>query len=367
MRIALNKPSALLISDSLGIRRLASLGTRENLSAGSFALAIACVLTGPQLLSTLFFYYLIFLTVGYYLACPIEWRWDKTSILCAVIAVSSIIAIPISIFVDGHAPLATAFNCGLTLLLFPLLFIKHSYKIFLALIPIWIIHPVIMSVQWVAHITSRPFGLTAQANAASTFLLLGAIFIAHHPRYKWWCIPLLTATLFSGSRWTVIVAAICFGGMFLRGHLKGKWLASAIVLTMAAIIIVQQDGIKTAFRIDPTWHETTDRNASDVRWRFTPAEALLTPWNLLPLGFIDSQLHNVPLRMVTETGLLSGLAWVLVSAMALYRQPRRGYRWWMLLAVCLLSMMYYATWIGPMGAFWWLLVSQSKESAKLEA
>ena len=68
----------------------------------------------------------------------------------------------------------------------------------------------------------------------------------------------------------------------------------------------------------------------------------------------------MPLRMAQESGILSAVAWVAVTAYALWRRPRLGAGWWLLAGVAGLSLMYYSTWVGPLGALWWVLVGPGR-------
>ncbi len=137
------------------------------------------------------------------------------------------------------------------------------------------------------------------------------------------------------------------------------------VLPDAVKFLRQNSHLLEAYRIGESAADTTSIIQSHVAWRLTGQTDFLTPWIIVPQGFINSQLHNVPIRMISETGLLSGLAWVAVGLFGLIRRPPYSYAWWMMLAVCLLSGMYYFTWSGPLGVFWWLLVADVRKNGKL--
>jgi len=106
--------------------------------------------------------------------------------------------------------------------------------------------------------------------------------------------------------------------------------------------------------------------------------------SVLPHGVADHPgLHNVPLRMAVESGILAAMVWLGITGWALWprggakqrvrqgndqpvsknasmalseRSDRFGASWWMLLALALLSLLDYYTWMGHLGGFWWLLV-----------
>jgi len=94
-------------------------------------------------------------------------------------------------------------------------------------------------------------------------------------------------------------------------------------------------------------------------------------------------LHNVPLRIAVENGIIAAIIWLGVTGKALLPIRRlnlggkRGVRhihndngketavrglqgdsqaWWLLLGVVLLSLLDYYMWMGHLGGFWWLLV-----------
>ena len=328
--------------------------SRENLSAVSFAIALLCSLTDPIILSPVFFYYLVFLYVGYRLA-PKELQWSKEVALCSVISISAVAAIPVSALIEGRNTPATAFNAGLTLILFPLLFIGNVQRIFYALIPVWYLQAAVMAWHWFAQGLSRAEGVaTTNANAGSAFVLLGALFLLNHPRLKWLAVPLLLVVPFSGSRWTLIVGALLLTLLFLSGQVRWRWILVGILVGFTLLGATQWERLQEGSRGNGDF---IAQGGQDTAYRLTAATPIVTPNILVPQGFIDSQLHNVPLRMSVETGLVSGLAWLGVGALVLWRRPWGGYGWWMMLAVCLLSVMYYHTWIAMTGAFWWLLVA----------
>lgn len=290
--------------------------------------------------------------------------WSKEVGLCILIVLSAVIAIPLSAVFDRNIA-ASGFQAGLALLLFPLLFVQDIKRILYVMIPACYLQAGMMAWQWFFQEgVFRAPGLAHNANAGSALLLLGAIFLATHPRLKWLAVPLLVAIPFSGSRWTLIIATLVFGLMFLARYVHWRYLLIGISVAFIALFSFQHDQIKSAFRVGNA-AGVTQTTAATIRIggthsqeRLTASTPVVTPKLLIPQGFVNSDLHNVPLRMAVETGLLSGVAWIAVGMLVLYRRPRYCYAWWMMLAVCLLSLMYYHTWVGPMGAFWWLLVSK---------
>lgn len=337
------------------------------LSAASFSIAIGFALSDPPLLSAHFFHYLIFLGLGIRFA-TIKLQWTSEVILCLIIGVSALVATAISPLV-GRNIYATAFLTSITALLIPLLFVRNLKPIFYALIPLCYLQAGVMTWQWFVEGYNRAPGLAHNANAGSTLLLLGAIFLISQPRLKWFSVPLLLAIPFSGSRWVVIVGVVVLSLMFSSRFINWRFVLVGISIAFVVLFGLQQDQMRSALRIGSSPNITEATAATlitggiNTKSRMTPATPIITPRILIPQGFIDSNLHNVPLRMAVETGLLSGLAWLGVGFLVLYRRPRYGYQWWMMLAVCLLSVMYYHTWIGPMGTFWWLLTGNLMNGA----
>jgi hypothetical protein len=237
-----------------------------------------------------------------------------------------------------------------TTVLFPLLWVKDIKPIFYWLIPGWFLQASVMAWQWFAEGASRAGGIALNANAGSAFLLLGAIFLMHDKRLRWLSVPLLVAIPFSGSRWVVLVGAVVFGLIFLSKRVPWRYVAVGAAAALMILVSAQHSELARAYRVNAN-------HAYDVERRANPAETQSLSI-LIPRGFHDTGIHNLSLRMVDETGLLSALAWVFVGGIALWRTPRYGASWWAMLAICLLSVMYYHVWIGPMGSFWWLLADK---------
>lgn len=311
--------------------------------------------------------YALCVFLGFYYA-PRKVSISLVVILGLIIVGSAFIAIPVSLFVEGRNPPATAFLAMLTALLFPLLWIANVERIFYALIPGWFLQASVMAWQWFIEGVQRAGGIAENENAGSAFLLLGALFLLNHPRLKWLAVPMLLAIPFSGSRWVAIVGVGLIGMLFISHRINWKWMLVGITVGFFALFSVQYSQIQNAYRVSTTVKTTMERNGHDIQSRLE-AHGLYFPIMIFPLGWIDSPLHNVPLRMSVETGLISGLAWLGVGIIVLYRRPRYSWAWWGMAAICLLSVMYYHTWIGPLGAFWWLLAAQlmSESSKKGEA
>ena len=341
--------------------------TWANLSAACIAVAIVIAMGEPKSVGGNASY-LLLLWAGIRIA-PKSIGNKKLLAVLAIIPVSAAIAIPLTIW-SGREIGATGVLTVLTIGLFPLYFLDNVERVFYALIPFWYLEAALMAKQWFTTDIWRVGGFAQNQNAASAFLLLGVIFLVTHPRLKWFSLPLIAAMPFGGSRWVAVVAALILGFIFLSRHINWKYLAVGVTVTAATVVGLQHSEVGIAYRIIgggeylPATEETVRVIRSDAWWRLTPGVKLIDPTMLVPLGFLrDSQLHNVPIRMVVETGLLSGLAWLGLGGYALWREPRLTQAWWMMLAVGLLSVMYYHTWIGPLGAFWWILMAMLAKPA----
>ena len=304
--------------------------------------------------------YLWCLTAGYYFA-PKQTFWSKEVALCCVITASAFIAIPFSFFFEARNPAATGLLAMLTLLLMPLLFIRNVERIFYALIPGWFLQASVMAWQWFVEGVYRAGGIAENENAGSAFLLLGALFLIQDKRLKWLSVPLLVAIPFSGSRWVLVVGCMIFGLIFLSKHVRWRWIAVGIAISTMVLVAAQHDRLAIAYRLHSSVHQ-------DVTHRANARDAEFSFWKIwIPRGFHDTNLHSLPIRMADETGLLSALAWIGVGAICLWRKPRMTWQWWGLAAVCLLSVMYYFIWIGPLGALWWLYVAELRGTGVPEA
>jgi hypothetical protein len=296
--------------------------------------------------------------LGFYYA-PRRISFSLPVIISLLIVTSTFIAIPVSLFIEDRNTPATAFLAMATTILFPLIWVTNVERIFYALIPGWLLQASVMTWQWFVEGATRTGGIAENENAGSAFLLLGVIFLAARPRLKWLSIPLLMAMTFSGSRWVLIVAVITFGLIFLSKYISWKYLLIGMVISFIVLFGFQHAQLGEAYRVNRSV-------SNDIQYRANSSEAdfnIIAIW--IPRGFHDTNLHSLPLRMADETGLVSALAWLAVGAWTLYRRPRYSWAWWSMAAICLLSVMYYHTWI-PMGVLWWLLIARQGDTGYLK-
>lgn len=268
------------------------------------------------------------------------------SVCVAIIALSALIAIPLA----EHLP-QTLILAWLTVALVPLVLVRNKY-IWMWFTPVWVIHAAMCFWQWYVMDIPRVDGITSNANTASALLLIGCVYLLNGHRLKWTVLPLLVAILFTGSRWTAGVASLILLALFATRYVNWKYIAVGAIVAVGITLLTDWQTIAGTF----IYRQSTLE--AHLMGRGLPNTSTETAvLSLIPQGLTDNGIHSVPWRMMHETGILSGIAWIVASVYGLCRYPKtRDSRWWMLLAVVLISALYYDTWVGPLAGFWWLLV-----------
>ena len=314
-----------------------------------FAAAIAILFTDPGLASPWLLASWLLLGAGFIISPKSLPPWPIAAGI-TVILVSTILAVPISALNGGRWPETLAL--ALLILPLPLLTLcKSCTAILERVFPLTLVHSGLVFYQGVSG-GSRVDGFADNANVAGSALVLGVIYyLTRGGRGQWLAIPLMLALPFTGARWAVIILALVILGLFAGRHLPLRAVAAGV--TAVALLAVPL--------WSTVWENFMDRDgegpAETATLRLQPGSP-----SLVPQGFTEGDRkgtpegsHNVPLRMAQETGILSALAWIAVTAYALWRRPRLT-SWWLLAAVAGLSLMYYSTWIGPLGVVWWILL-----------
>ena len=315
---------------------------------------IAILFTDPSLSSPWLLAAWVLLGAGFMLS-PKAWPSWPIGAGSATSGGSAILAGPISALRGGRWPETLAL--ALLILPFPLLAVCRGCAAILGhLAPLTLVHAGLVVYQGIAG-GHRVDGYAASPNVAGSALVLGAIYyLTNGGRGQWRAVPLMLARPFTGARWAVVILALVMVGLL------GARLAPLRIWGAGALGILLIAG---------TFWGTVGPNFLD-RAGEGPAETAvlrLQPGSpsLLPQGFTEGDRkgapegsHNVPLRMAQESGILSAVAWVAVTAYALWRRPRLGAGWWLLAGVAGLSLMYYSTWVGPLGALWWVLVGPGR-------
>jgi hypothetical protein len=270
-----------------------------------------------------------------------------------VICISALVALPLA---QHLAP--TILLAWLTLALLPLLFIRNPY-VWIWFLPVWLIHAAICFWQWFVLDMPRVSGITGNANSAAALLLLGCVYLLNgQGRLKWIMLPLLVGILFTGSRWTVGVTAATLLILFISKHVNWRYIAVGIVVAVAITLVTDWRSLRT------TWIRGSTLEEHLTGRGITSTATETAKLSFIPQGFTDNGIHSVPIRLMFETGVLSGVAWLVASGYGLFRYWReRDGRWWMFLSVILISLMYYHAWLGPLAGFWWLLVRPNRDGA----
>jgi len=270
-----------------------------------------------------------------------------------VIVGSALASVPVSVFFGNVAP--TIILAGLTVANWLYYWSGPDDKIFYYLAPFWLVNAGVVIVQWFLG-ADRALGLTTvNANATAAMLLLGAIWFMFS-RYKWAALPFVAALPLTGSRWTVIVAVLVLGGICASRSVPSRWLFPGIVAAVTMVVLLNLPTLAVSFRFAQNRGDISGNVLSDTATRFD-FDSVIGKNMVLPVGFIDTGIHSLPLRMSVETGLISALVWLALTGWTIGKTSYQGAAFWMMVTLGLLSVMYYHIWLGPNGAFWWLIVS----------
>ena len=306
----------------------------------------------------------------------------------AVLLLCHALAIPGSLlWGDGHWEATTA----IVLWMAPSLMLLSAGTLaaFAWLVPAWLIHAALIlysgPTSWSAAggvlvSNGGGTGLSHNPNLAAGFLCLGIVYLMT-TRFRWLVILLIPALLFTGSRWGLTVTAVVLLAMVLTRTVPFRPLGATILLCAATVVAV---ALFTPLGYRVSTLDSFAAVAHAVNGEVQARMAVPHLPSVLPHGVADHPgLHNVPLRMAVESGILAAAVWLGITAWALWpgrgvkqrvrqgndqsaskhasmalseRSDRFGASWWMLLALALLSLLDYYTWMGHLGGFWWLLV-----------
>jgi hypothetical protein len=270
--------------------------------------------------------------------------------LLAVIVISHLAAIPGSLwFGTGNWILtASAFYWLLPALV---VFLIADARVFKWLIWIAVIHAgsVLFNAWWFWGSYYTNGGLTFNPNVAAGLLIVGVALVFSTGRYWWSVFPLMTAAVFTGSRGALLVLAVIILVSLITRTLSVRrflWICAAVGLGMAVYSLVNHEyqiAGYTSFHTGILGGIVDDIN---VRWT-VPARP-----DLYPHGVVEHLgLHNVPLRMAREAGIVAAAGWLVLSAWALTR-CRYTPAWWLMVAVLLLSILDHYTWRVHLGNLW---------------
>jgi hypothetical protein len=283
--------------------------------------------------------------------------------------ISQLLAIPgAAIWGNGNWVLTA--GVVLWVLPMPLVYLAANRHIEKCVCAFAIVHALLIIFQgftnyhWVEGIViweDIPQGFSHNGNLAAGLLVMCLPF-AVSGHWRWASIPFLAAVIFTGSRWAFIVVSIMVMAMGYKEFISVRWVLgglSSLLITIAVIglftpataAVAGYNSIAQGFAV-----------ASQVEVRLAVAE-----WpNLLPYGIAETDgLHNVPMRMAAEWGIISAVIWVTLTVWGLTRM-KFSPAWWLMLAIALLSLLDHYTWRPHLMGFWFvalgLLAVKSIES-----
>ena len=258
-----------------------------------------------------------------------------------------------------------ALTAGVALWMGPALILymlRPSLQVFTWLIPVLYIHAGLIIYHGFTAVREHsghlipgaaPTGLANNSNLGAGFLVLGLIYILSS-RHKWAAAPLFMALLFTGSRWGLVIGLTGILLMSIANRIDGRTLALGVVGLFVAFFII---AMMTPYGYRVVGYESFESVVHNLNGHLGERLAIPHIPSFLPSGVAEHPgLHNVPLRMAVENGIVAAGLWVVISVWALTRQVGST-AWWLLLTLVLLSMLDYYSWMGHLGAFWWLLIA----------
>jgi hypothetical protein len=194
-----------------------------------------------------------------------------------------------------------------------------------------------------------PQGFSHNPNIAAGLLILCLPF-AIRGNLRWALIPLLTAIIFTNSRWAFIVASILVMAMGYKNVISIRWVLVGLGSLLSGIGLMGSFTPVTASVASFNSISYAQVVAENVAVRLSAPD-----WpNLLPYGIAETNgLHNVPMRMAAESGVISAVVWVSLSVWALCRM-RFSPAWWLMVSILLLSVLDHYTWRPHLMGFWFV-------------
>ena len=260
------------------------------------------------------------------------------------------------------------FTAGVLLWMAPAMLLylaSDAQRIFVWLIPAFVLHAILVIFEGLTHwylvndVMVRQgtnTGLTNNPNLAAGFLAIGIVYLmaSKRPAFQALSVPLLIALLFTGSRWGILVPVAVIAVMTLSGAIPWKVLAGGILALFITIIGVGLIGGGYQIAGYGSIASAFNPIVTDVGVRL----AIPHLPTFLPHGVAEHPgLHNVPLRIAVENGIIAAGIWIVITGWALISKDNAQplYRW-LLITLVLLSVLDYYTWMGHLGGFWWLLI-----------
>lgn len=274
-------------------------------------------------------------------------------VLLGVIVISHLTAIPGALWFGTGNWILTA-SAFYWLLPGLVVFLIADARVFTWLIGIAGIHAgsIFFISLWFVEEWGFSSGLTFNPNVAGGLLIVGIGLVFSSGRPWWMVLPLISAVLLTGSRAAFVGVVVAILLSLIANNLTWRR-----VLAVAILIVSVSAG--RGFLYEPlqafqytAWIPfiTLESVIDDisVRWE-VPA------WpDLFPHGVVEHLgLHNVPLRMAREAGIVAAAGWLALSAWALTR-CRYTSAWWLMVSILLLSILDHYTWRVHLGSLWFL-------------
>lgn len=207
------------------------------------------------------------------------------------------------------------------------------------------------SVYWAAFAGAfRASGLLISPNHSAALLVMGWLMLVSSKHWYLSIIP-AGALMFTGARWAVVV--FVFLSLVVGLKPKYSWRIIPGLLSALIFVLIFSGQVSSALRAVGSDRAATVQ--SDLSTRLGENFDVRTAGK----GFIATGTttpHSVPLRMALETGILSALAWCLLVILTLKQNNPRARL--LMAGVGLLSLLYYFTWVGPLGAWYWIAVNR---------
>jgi hypothetical protein len=206
-------------------------------------------------------------------------------------------------------------------------------------------HHLVVGTGWVGI----PNGFSHNANIAAGLLVLSIPF-AVTGRWRWYLIPFLTAVIFTGSRWAFIVSSIMVMAMGYKDVISIRWILVALGSLLIGIAVMD---IFTQTRAAVT--DLTNIENSPIMLSQLEVRLAIPDWpNILPYGIAETDgLHNVPMRMAAEWGIISAVIWIGLTIWGLCRE-RFSPAWWLMVAILLISLLDHYTWRPHLMGYWFV-------------
>ena len=243
--------------------------------------------------------------------------------------------------------------------------VNHSPRVLACLVPAGLALALLLTWQGVSAILAgspeRVPGGPMGPNPAAGFLAIIAAALLP-TRWRWLALPLLVGIVFTASRSGLLAVGVAALAVAVMHRPSWKVVAGGAAVGLLVLALAWPFVGGMLLRND-TGYSAREYFVADLRNRFSvpsdeSGKALLP--SFVPRGpagpFLG--LHNVPLRMAYEQGILAVVVWIALTGWALWRSPRGTPAWTALVAFSVVAMFdYYPMMPLVTSAFWPTLLS----------